>query len=90
MQDDHAENGETVDHSQVVGQLSLSRAQLTRGEILEELEHPSAGTGGLVGSNYLRLSSQSAQSVTAHSSHNATVVLCNVWFVVRSGLLQQY
>ena len=68
MEDDHAEDGETVDHSQVVGQLCLSRAEVTRGQILEELEHPAAAgrfwmvvvlvVGGSVSqpSNYLRLS----------------------------------
>ena len=82
MEDDHAENGETVDHSQVVGQLCLSRTQFTRGEILEELKHPSASAslrstagwrvgGGRVSqssqpSNYLRLSSQFSQSTTLH------------------------
>ena len=67
MEDDHAEDGETVDHSQVVGQLCLSRAEVTRGQILEELEHPAAAgrswmvvvvVGGSVSqpSNYLRIS----------------------------------
>ena len=95
MEDDHAEDGETVDHGQVVGQLRLSRAEFARGEVLEELEHPSVQASLPVllswdccGGRWEEVSqSVSLVSIYVSGLSETVTLLRDVWFVLRSAVI---